>query len=409
MGKNLNPSRNSKVNNRSSTQTKAGTQRRNFEADKRRLVSNQFQLLKEQEAPSGSGTPANVRRDATPKMPPIVIGQALNDAKVTLSAIKSWGSDIHFRLIRGQHAIMTSSETDYRVVKENLCKAKMPYYTYTPTVNKVKKLVLKGLPTEFSADEVTEDLKSKISDVVSILQLKARNFNGKASSQSYVLTFPWSKDIKVVRQSVQLVCNFRIKWEDYVKPRQFRSTQCYRCQKFGHVADNCGFDARCVKCSMDHESKSCPKAREESAKCANCGKDHPASYRGCETHKKYEKSIRPKKKISSPGKESMSRKLYSEVVKKTAAKPQQHANDPSAVPMDTDVFENTVDGQKQLECVNTFMSINDKVKQSFGMEFLDLVEQIREYDAEFTKCSGDVSKELTVSMKFISKMLENKK
>lgn len=376
-------------------------QKRSIEADQRRFGSNQFQCLKEQEAPSGSEEHEKVKRDLTPKMPPIIIGQPLNDVKETLSGIKTWGTDVYFKLIRGQQAIMTSCDKDYQIVIQKLCKSKIKYFTYTPTMNKTKKLVLKGLPTVYTLDEIKEDLFSKVSDIVNITLLKSRSFSGTARSQSYLVQLPWSKNVKEVTDNVRFVCNFAIKWEDFVKPRQFCSTQCYKCQQFGHVASNCGYDPRCVKCSLSHESKFCPKMKEEPAKCANCGKNHPASYRGCETHKEYEKSIRPKKNTLSK-KSTNGHRSYSEVVKGITIEAKQNTNVSSAVPMDTDVYENA---DKQ-ECVDTFESLNKRIQHSFGMTFFEFVEQVKEYNQEFTKCSGVASQELTLSMKFISKILK---
>ena len=41
---------------------------------------------------------------------------------------------------------------------------------------------------------------------------------------------------------------------------------------------------RCVKCGNNHIHTSCTKTKTEPPKCANCGEDHPANYRGCKIH-----------------------------------------------------------------------------------------------------------------------------
>jgi hypothetical protein len=63
--------------------------------------------------------------------------------------------------------------------------------------------------------------------------------------------------------------------------------QCYRCQQFGHSSKGCFVEPRCLKCSGKHLSREC-KATEASnfvRKCANCGGQHCANYRGCEAFK----------------------------------------------------------------------------------------------------------------------------
>ena len=38
----------------------------------------------------------------------------------------------------------------------------------------------------------------------------------------------------------------------------------------------------CVKCGGSHNSKESKKSKETPAKCALCGDNHPANYKGCE-------------------------------------------------------------------------------------------------------------------------------
>jgi hypothetical protein len=69
----------------------------------------------------------------------------------------------------------------------------------------------------------------------------------------------------------------RVRIEKYVQPVNI--IQCFKCQKFGHVASNCkATESTCVKCSGHHKIKDC---KETVLKCANCGKEHASSYGGC--------------------------------------------------------------------------------------------------------------------------------
>ncbi|XP_046997949.1 uncharacterized protein LOC124613297 [Schistocerca americana] len=64
------------------------------------------------------------------------------------------------------------------------------------------------------------------------------------------------------------------------KPR--RDVQCFRCQRFGHVAKYCRRNqVACMKCAEPHDTRDCTKPRDVAPKCANCRRKHVASFRGC--------------------------------------------------------------------------------------------------------------------------------
>jgi hypothetical protein len=65
-------------------------------------------------------------------------------------------------------------------------------------------------------------------------------------------------------------------------------TQCYNCQKFGHIWANCKQPPRCLWCGGGHLHKDCPEEGNTASTptCCNCqlaeGKTaHPANYQGC--------------------------------------------------------------------------------------------------------------------------------
>ena len=58
--------------------------------------------------------------------------------------------------------------------------------------------------------------------------------------------------------------------------------QCVRCQQYGHTRTYCNKPYACVKCGGPHNSSDCVKQKDTPAKCALCGGNHPANYKGCE-------------------------------------------------------------------------------------------------------------------------------
>ncbi|KHJ34380.1 putative zinc finger cchc-type protein [Erysiphe necator] len=59
----------------------------------------------------------------------------------------------------------------------------------------------------------------------------------------------------------------------------FRALQCFKCQRYGHIAKICTAEAKCGKCAGDHNTRECSGKRE--ARCINCGKKHTSWYQSC--------------------------------------------------------------------------------------------------------------------------------
>ena len=73
------------------------------------------------------------------------------------------------------------------------------------------------------------------------------------------------------------------------KVEEFRITpsiqQCFKCQGFGHKAQNCTKKQKCVVSGEAHSHKDCPNKNKKNLKCANCRGPHVANYRGCPAYK----------------------------------------------------------------------------------------------------------------------------
>ncbi|GBM17711.1 hypothetical protein AVEN_56032-1 [Araneus ventricosus] len=64
-------------------------------------------------------------------------------------------------------------------------------------------------------------------------------------------------------------------------------------QKFNRHSSGCKLTIKCVLCSKEYDSRTCPnkKNSEFTPKCANCGDLHTASYRGCPNFPKIKNKI----------------------------------------------------------------------------------------------------------------------
>ena len=84
-----------------------------------------------------------------------------------------------------------------------------------------------------------------------------------------------------------LMCNVTgivYKVEEFRQPVLVQ--QCFNCQCFGHLTQNCKSKQKCVICGENHSHKGCPKKEAKQPKCANCSGPHVASYKGCPEYKK---------------------------------------------------------------------------------------------------------------------------
>lgn len=59
-----------------------------------------------------------------------------------------------------------------------------------------------------------------------------------------------------------------------------RTTQCFKCQSFGHLVGECGAPTpKCRHCANKHDSRNCPNPAK--MQCVNCKGACKASHAGC--------------------------------------------------------------------------------------------------------------------------------
>lgn len=146
------------------------------------------------------------------------------------------------------------------------------YFTYTPKNKITKKIVIKA-----AAFNTNEDIENTLKDsnlpVIRITKLKSRK---REETSSFLLEVPMEQNLADYKKISELD-HVKVKWEPYYKKAM--TTQCYRCQRYGHGSSNCNLPAKSVKCAGDHLTQQCQwKDKTNTPKCANCGGNHTANY-----------------------------------------------------------------------------------------------------------------------------------
>lgn len=224
------------------------------------------------------------------RMPPIV---------VHATKIKDYGAfrrrvaktcKQEFRIVYRPSAITiyTHTREDHANLFADLRNGQIQAHSHPLKKDKLLTYILKDLPQGLSFEEVVEDL-DKLVQPVKVLPLNKRRVDFDEDLFPYYIVYlPATYDVRKLIK-IRTVLNFRVRWDKMNTHN--RTTQCHRCQQFGHGAGYCTYIPRCVKCIGEHLSNECPISAadtgEVEVQCTNCKGAHPASYRNCPAHHSY--------------------------------------------------------------------------------------------------------------------------
>ena len=151
-------------------------------------------------------------------------------------------------------------------------------------------MTIRDLVTNDYSDTDTTKLKKSICDKNSVIQdmVEKGKFFEVLFIKKDMRRDGFSIAVIKVDEEIQKIIQ-SMKYQIYVDfsrcrvSDRFHITQCYKCQKFGHVKGNCTFQRDvCRYCSKSHDWKNCPhNGNIEQYKCGNCGLNHSSTYAGC--------------------------------------------------------------------------------------------------------------------------------
>lgn len=231
----------------------------------------------------------NIDIKTTKKPPPIVIVNLKENIKSFLGKIKNLCKDeigIKCTATRDSEKIYikTSTVLDHKNILEYLKHSKIEFYTYGLREDLPIKVVLKGLHSSITSEDINEEMTDLGYKPMEIIQLKKKGTS--ILIPIFIIKFSPLTELKNIF-NIKSLCFTKIKWEKYKNSRP--AYQCFRCQAFGHIFINCNVSEKCVKCAGNHKSEVCKATR---LICANCNQEHLASDQNCPARVKYLENIK---------------------------------------------------------------------------------------------------------------------
>lgn len=256
------------------------------------MLKNRFGPLSDIEIDNDSDAAKVPKKE---RIPPIVFGAKYYDIMLKLLGdLKIVQYSLKFMSIGIRLNLATSNE--FSDVIKLMDERKIYFYTHDLQASKPVKVVLKGL---FLMD--TALVKKHLSDAnVNCLDVKAMTLKNKRFSEqcNYLIYLERGSTKMTDLKKIRYVNRVVVRWEYY--RQSSGTTQCQKCQLFGHGSRNCRLASKCVKCGGDHVTKECDVDVDANNKkllrCANCNGNHTANYSKCPTRIDY---IKLKQSIST--------------------------------------------------------------------------------------------------------------
>lgn len=216
------------------------------------------------------------------KPPPIIIHGKVTNHKEFVAATKAQlNGDFFLDQGKNRTNIFVNDMSDHKKLVEIL-KTEGPdyvqFHTYTTKEQKTHSFVIRGLPSDVTAQEVQENLKQ----IYEINAIKVSKMTTKRNPLYMVVT---QQDVKLenLQNHVKYLFHARLTWERYLLKKKM--TQCHLCQEWGHATANCHSKPKCMKCAEEHITSKCPRKEKDPLKCANCEGEHLANSTECEAYK----------------------------------------------------------------------------------------------------------------------------
>ena len=246
--------------------------------------SNRFSVLADEDECDNQSIDCPIK----PKPPPIFVQKV--DCIGNLTKLLSNVTDCKYQLQilrNNQVKIVTDETLHFEKIINLLNGVKAEYFTYKPKELRGFRVVLRGIHHSTDVNDIKEELSVYGHEVLYIRNM----FHPITKKPMSLFSVELKKDesnSKIFGMNCILHCKISVE-----RPRKSRTVpQCMNCQQYGHTKNFCTKSPVYVKCAGKHSSGDCshpPGA--DVVKCALCGAQHTANYKGCSIYK----AIRAKK------------------------------------------------------------------------------------------------------------------
>jgi hypothetical protein len=160
--------------------------------------------------------------------------------------------------------VITKDMGDYKSVEAHF----ESYYTFYPESKRPMKAAICCLPLNTPAEDVAERPVDFGLEVVSIRQMSTARQSPEGTAS---ITLPLF--LVTLPRTTKSQDSFKLSnlWHISIKAESSKSqdalTQCYNCQKFGHVWASCKRPPRCLWCGGCHLHKDCPEKEKGFVLC----------------------------------------------------------------------------------------------------------------------------------------------
>ncbi|XP_060864367.1 mucin-2-like [Metopolophium dirhodum] len=195
--------------------------------------------------------------------PPIILSSASwRKAAPTIYSLQNLQpSSLSAKSSGDRVTLRATDTTQFRLIQKTLLHLGTEFHTFSLPEERSVKIVLKGIPTDISTDELKDELVT-LGYSVNYVRRFGTPEKPMPICVVHIAANPTAKDIFLLTNLFYLQISV-----EPLKPSG--PAQCFSCQRFGHGSRNCGHPPRCVKCAGNHNANACPKTLEQPPTCCN--------------------------------------------------------------------------------------------------------------------------------------------
>ena len=234
------------------------------------------------QGPSGSAPQPKTTKSGPRRIPPVTIFPRPSQRIISIN--KAFLAQYNPQSLtsvktRDGTKLFVQNPKDYINLQKFVVANDIPHVIFKLREDRSTKFVIRNIDEQTLPVEILDELKRLEFPILRVAQLKSNNHGGLLPM--FLVEMTQSKKTDEFPKLRGLL-NMSIRVEPYKAPTA--PLQCFRCQRYGHGANSCNAMQRCVKCGMEHSAKGC-EIPHELFKCALCGENHSASYKGCQIYK----------------------------------------------------------------------------------------------------------------------------